>query len=870
MIFYHETGENVLKELGSDASYGLTDEQVLQRKQQYGENRLREKKKKTNLQRFLDQFKDVMILILIGAALISFVVACVEGNPKEFFEPALILLIVVVNAIMGVMQESKAEKALDALKGLSAPHARAIRNGVETILNASELVPGDIIRLEAGDFIPADARLLHSVSLKSEESALTGESVPSEKDARSIVDQNAPLGDRNNMIFSGCSVTYGTATAVVTATGMDTEMGKIANLLENEEEGQTPLQKKLAQLGKYLGILAIVACAIIFIVGIVNGIPVMEIFMTAVSLAVSAIPEGLPAIVTIVLSIGVQRMVKKNAIIRRLPAVETLGSASIICSDKTGTLTQNRMTLVEAYWDGGKTEKVSTQNSAEIRRLLQYATLCCDGSIVFHGSEQQHIGDPTETAIILAAHQNGITQESLSREYPRLAEIPFDSDRKLMSTVNRIDGQNIVIVKGAFDMMAQRCIQGDLDTAKRITEEMSSSALRVLAVAYKKIDEVPDSPTSDELENGLTFLGLVGMIDPPRPEAKEAVATCRKAGIKPVMITGDHVVTASAIAKELGILQPSDRAITGSELDAMTDSQLDEQVENIAVYARVSPENKIRIVKAWQRKGQVVSMTGDGVNDAPALKAADIGCAMGITGTDVAKGAADMTLTDDNFATIVDAVREGRGIYANIKKVVGFLLGTNIGEIITVFAAMLLWHKTPLLSMQLLWINLVTDSMPAIALGMEAVEPDIMEQKPKPKNEGIFAHGLGVRVVLQGFMFGILTLIGFQVGEQVTGTLAGGQTMAFMVLALSQVVQAFNMRSVHSLFQIGFFGNHKLNWAALLSIVLVAIVLFTPVRVAFGLVILPWKLYLLALGLILTPLVVMEISKALGLLKHQK
>ena len=870
MIFYHETGENVLKELGSDASYGLTDEQVLQRKQQYGENRLREKKKKTNLQRFLDQFKDVMILILIGAALISFVVACVEGNPKEFFEPALILLIVVVNAIMGVMQESKAEKALDALKGLSAPHARAIRNGVETILNASELVPGDIIRLEAGDFIPADARLLHSVSLKSEESALTGESVPSEKDARSIVDQNAPLGDRNNMIFSGCSITYGTATAVVTATGMDTEMGKIANLLENEEEGQTPLQKKLAQLGKYLGILAIAACAIIFIVGIVNGIPVMEIFMTAVSLAVSAIPEGLPAIVTIVLSIGVQRMVKKNAIIRRLPAVETLGSASIICSDKTGTLTQNRMTLVEAYWDGGKTEKVSTQNSAEIRRLLQYATLCCDGSIVFHGSEQQHIGDPTETAIILAAHQNGITQESLSREYPRLAEIPFDSDRKLMSTVNRIDGQNIVIVKGAFDMMAQRCIQGDLDTAKRITEEMSSSALRVLAVAYKKIDEVPDSPTSDELENGLTFLGLVGMIDPPRPEAKEAVATCRKAGIKPVMITGDHVVTASAIAKELGILQPSDWAITGSELDAMTDSQLDEQVENIAVYARVSPENKIRIVKAWQRKGQVVSMTGDGVNDAPALKAADIGCAMGITGTDVAKGAADMTLTDDNFATIVDAVREGRGIYANIKKVVGFLLGTNIGEIITVFAAMLLWHKTPLLSMQLLWINLVTDSMPAIALGMEAVEPDIMEQKPKPKNEGIFAHGLGVRVVLQGFMFGILTLIGFQVGEQVTGTLAGGQTMAFMVLALSQVVQAFNMRSVHSLFQIGFFGNHKLNWAALLSIVLVAIVLFTPVRVAFGLVILPWKLYLLALGLILTPLVVMEISKALGLLKHQK
>ncbi len=870
LIFYHETGENVLKELGSNASYGLTDEQVLQRKQQYGENRLREKKKKTNLQRFLDQFKDVMILILIGAALISFVIACIEMEPKEFFEPALILLIVVVNAVMGVMQESKAEKALDALKGLSAPHARVIRNGKETILNAADLVPGDIIRLEAGDFIPADARLLHSVSLKSEESALTGESVPAEKDTQPITDQNAPLGDRSNMVFSGCSITYGTATAVVTATGMDTEMGKIANLLENEEEGQTPLQKKLAQLGKYLGILAIAACAIIFIVGIINGIPVMEIFMTAVSLAVSAIPEGLPAIVTIVLSIGVQRMVKKNAIIRRLPAVETLGSASIICSDKTGTLTQNRMTLIEAYRDGGATEKISTQNSEGIRQLLRYATLCCDGSVVFQGNEPQHIGDPTETAIILAAHQNGMTQEMLSQKYPRLAEIPFDSDRKLMSTVNQIDGENVVIVKGAFDMMASRCIQGDLDTAKRITEEMSASALRVLAVAYKKIREVPASPISDELENDLIFLGLVGMIDPPRPEAKKAVATCRKAGIKPVMITGDHVVTASAIAKELGILQPADRAITGSELDTMTDSQLDEQVEHIAVYARVSPENKIRIVKAWQRKGQVVSMTGDGVNDAPALKAADIGCAMGITGTDVAKGAADMTLTDDNFATIVDAVREGRGIYANIKKVVGFLLGTNIGEIITVFAAMLLWHKTPLLSMQLLWINLVTDSMPAIALGMEPVEPDIMEQKPKPKEEGIFAHGLGVRIVLQGFMFGILTLIGFQAGEQVTGTLVGGQTMAFMVLALSQVVQAFNMRSVHSLFQIGFFGNHKLNWAALLSIVLVAVVLFSPLRIAFGLVILPGKLYLLALGLILTPLVVMEISKALGLLKHQK
>ena len=812
-----------------------------------------------------------MILILIAAAVISFVIACMEGNPKEFFEPALILLIVIMNAIMGVMQESKAEKALDALKNLSAPHARVLRNGTEAVIDAALLVPGDIIRLEAGDFIPADARLVKSVTLKAEESALTGESVPSEKDASARIAADAPLGDRSNMVFSGCSVTYGTATAIVTATGMNTEMGKIANLLDNEENAQTPLQQKLAQLGKYLGVLALAACAIIFVVGLSNGIPAMEIFMTAVSLAVSAIPEGLPAIVTIVLSIGVQRMVSKNAIIRRLPAVETLGSASVICSDKTGTLTQNRMTLVKAYLDGqNTTEAINDQNTPEVKRLLKYATLCCDGSVVFHGNEEQHIGDPTETAIVLAAHKNGLEKEALNQAYPRLAELPFDSDRKLMTTVHNLDGKLTVIVKGAFDVMAARCVSGDIAAAQKINEEMSSNALRVLAIAYKELTKLPEQITSAELEKDLTLMGMVGMIDPPRPEAKVAVATCRKAGIKPVMITGDHVVTASAIARELGILEPKDKAITGAELDALTDSELDAQIENIAVYARVSPENKIRIVKAWQRKGQVVSMTGDGVNDAPALKAADIGCAMGITGTDVAKGAADMTLTDDNFSTIVDAVREGRGIYANIKKVVGFLLGTNIGEVIAVFAAMLLWHKSPLLSMQLLWINLVTDSLPAVALGMEAVEPDIMERKPKPKHEGLFAHGFGFRIILQGIMFGILALFAFRLGESSTGSDAGGQTMAFMVLALSQVVQAFNMRSEHSLFKTGIFGNHKLNWAALISILLVCVVLFTPLSAAFGLIRLSAELYLKALGLCLVPIVVMELLKLLGLTKHHK
>ena len=868
---YSVEPKTVISEFQSDMTKGLTSQQVEAQKSLYGANKLREKKKKTNVQRFFDQFKDAMIIILLIAAVISFVVACVEQNPKEFFEPVLILLIVVLNAVMGVMQESKAEKALDALKSMSAPHARVIRDGEEKVIDASELVPGDIIRLEAGDFIPADARLLRSVSLKSEESALTGESVPSEKDASIIIDENAPLGDRTNMVFSGCSVTYGTATAIVTATGMDTEMGKIANLLDSEEEGQTPLQQKLTQLGKMLGALAIACCAVIFVVGISNGIPALEIFMTAVSLAVSAIPEGLPAIVTIVLSIGVQRMVKRNAIIRRLPAVETLGSASVICSDKTGTLTQNRMTLVKAYLDGAdELEQITNENSEGVKKLLQYGTLCCDGSVVFDGAQEQHIGDPTETAIVLAAHKNGMPKDSLNKAYPRMGEIPFDSDRKLMTTINRIGGKNIVIVKGAFDVMASRCIAGDLEKAKQWTESMSRDALRVLAVGYKEIENIPGNPTSEELENGLTFMGLVGMIDPPRPEAKDAVAICRKAGIKPVMITGDHVVTASAIARELGILLEGDRAITGAELDAMTDTELDAQVEQISVYARVSPENKIRIVKAWQRKGQVVSMTGDGVNDAPALKAADIGCAMGITGTDVAKGAADMTLTDDNFATIVDAVREGRGIYANIKKVVGFLLGTNIGEVITVFVAMLLWHKTPLLSMQLLMINLVTDSLPAIALGMEAVESDIMDRKPKPKNEGLFAHGFGVRIVLQGVMFGLLSLIAFRVGEIQTGCLEGGQTLAFMVLALSQVVQAFNMRSEHSLFKIGVFTNPTLNKAALASTALVALVLFTPVRTIFGLVSLTGSQYLIGLGLALVPLVIMELSKAFGLVKHHK
>lgn len=861
---YNRDYQTILQDLGADPATGLSSEESARRLAENGANKLAEGKKKTTLQLFLEQFKDVMIIILLFAALISFVVAWYEG--QGYFEPFLILLIVVLNAIIGLVQEGKAEKALEALKDLSAPHARVIRESKEMIIDAAALVPGDIIKLEAGDFVPADARLIESNSLKSEESALTGESVPSEKDAHAEVSENAALGDRLNMVYSGCSITYGTARAVVTSTGMKTEMGKIANLLNAETDTQTPLQHRLAELGKYIGFLALAICAVIFVIGIISGMNVMEIFMIAVALAVSAIPEGLPAIVTVVLAIGVQRMVKKNAIIRKLPAVETLGSASVICSDKTGTLTLNQMTLVRAFSAAENlVEDINHDNSTPVKKLLQYATLCSDGCVeIDENGKETHIGDPTETSIVLAAYKNGMSKEELNQLYPRLGVLPFDSDRKMMTTINEIEGKYIVIVKGAFDVIAGRCTAGDVEAGRQKTDELSNRALRVLAVACKEIEVPPASKQMNPatLEKDLTFMGLLGMIDPPRPEARDAVTVCRAAGIKPVMITGDHVVTAAAIARDLGIMQEEDKAVTGTELDAMSEDQLNERVNHISVYARVSPENKIRIVRAWQKQGAVVSMTGDGVNDAPALKAADIGCAMGITGTDVAKGASDMILTDDNFATIVDAVKEGRGIYDNIKHTVGFLLGTNIGEVLVVFIAMLIWQVSPFLAVQLLWINLVTDSLPAIALGLEPVDKGIMHRRPKPKGESIFADGYGIRIVMQGAMFALLTLVGFVSVWRSTGDIVAARTMAFIVLAGTQIFHAFNMRSTHSLFKTGFFTNKYLNGAALVSLLLICLVIFIPpVATAFGLTRLAAPLYIAGLGLALVPILVLELYK---------
>lgn len=872
MIWHSEPLNEVIRELNTSTERGLTAGEADLRLSQFGPNQLSQIKSKTIFERFVEQLKDFMVVILMIAAAISLITTIINGE-RQWIEPIVIVTIIIINAALGVIQESKAEAALEALKNMAAPSAKVMRDSITKIIPAAELVPGDIILLESGDYIPADARLFEVASFRCEESALTGESVPVEKllDGEPIPDI-AGIGDRLNMVYASCSVSYGHGKAIVTETGMNTEMGKIATMLESADSTETPLKIKLAGLGKTLGIVALIICGIIFVVGLIQGPAegqtyagkILELFMTSISLAVAAIPEGLPAIVTVVLALGVQSMVKNNAIVRKLPAVETLGSASVICSDKTGTLTQNRMTLVELF-DGQNTIKLNNEQiSQNGEMLLRLGAMCCDGRVEIQNGKTVHIGDPTETGIVAAEIKyNNLSKDELDNIYPRLGEIPFDSDRKLMTTINMIDGKIFAITKGAPDILISRCTQGPVKEALEANEAMCKDALRVLGIAIKPLDEVPANPTSEELENELNFVGLVGMIDPPRPEVIDAVALCKKAGIRTIMITGDHITTASAIANQIGIMTPEYRAVSGTDLSKMSDEELFNNIEQIAVYARVSPEDKIRIVNAWKKHGHVVAMTGDGVNDAPALKAADIGCAMGITGTDVAKGAAAMTLTDDNFATIVTAVREGRGIYDNIKKSVHFLLSCNLGEIISVFFGMLIFGASPLVAVQLLWINLVTDSAPALALGMEPVEFDVMDRKPRNKSESFFAHGMGITAAWQGVMFGIITLIAYALGRFYfsDNDAMYGNTMAFAVLAFSQIVHSFNTRSTHSLFKVGFFSNVYMLLAFCLSTVLMLLALLTPLRSIFKLVALNGKEWFEIILLSLSPLVVCELVK---------
>ena len=854
MIIWHSLPqEEVLIQLKAHPRRGLSSAEAKERLTRYGPNALKGKPPRPLLLRLWDQLRDPMILVLLAAAALSLW----SSGGEDWLDSLIILFIVVVNAVISISQENSAQKALEALQNLSAPQARVLRDGKEQKIPAKEVVPGDIIFLEAGDLVPADARLLSAAALKADESAMTGESVPVQKSPSPGLPPETPLADRHNMVIGSTVITYGRATAVVTHTGMDSEVGRIAGLLLEQEESETPLQRRMEEISKILSFVCLCVCAVMFGVGLLEGRELFSMFMTAVSLAVAAIPEGLPAIVTIVLALGVQRMAREGAIVKKLPAVETLGCAGVICSDKTGTLTQNKMTL-RRTWTAAGTDR---------RELLTTASLCCDAAADGAG----YIGDPTEIAIVEAARREGLDKTQLDRDFPRKAELPFDSERKLMSTVHPDpSGGFRVCVKGAPDVLLTRCVltHGQREAALAAIDQMSRSALRVLGVASRHLDALPADPTPAILETGLTFLGLVGMIDPPREEVKAAVDQCRSSGIRPVMITGDHKLTAVAIAKELGIYREGDQAVTGAELDFMPQELLEADVDKFSVFARVSPEHKTRIVNAWRKKGQVVAMTGDGVNDAPALRAAHIGCAMGKSGTDVAKGAADMILTDDNFATIVSAVAEGRGIYANIKKAIHYLLSCNIGEILTIFFATVLdFRQMPLVPVQLLWLNLVTDSLPALALGVEPVEEGVMDQPPRNAHESLFTGGFAFRLAWQGLMVGGLTLTAYMLGEHVLAPLrqADGvaNTMAFATLTLCQLFHAFDVRSEHhSLFQIGVFSNKAMNRAFLAGLAMqLAVLCFPPLMLVFDTVPMDAAEWLCVLALAVAPVAVCELEK---------
>ena len=891
----------MFSKLHTNEKYGLSEEDAKTRLEQSGKNVLKEKKKENIFIKFIKQFNDFMIITLIIAAIISAVVSKLNGE-ADYIDSIIIIAIVIFNAIMGLIQEQKAEKSLEALKKMSAPNAKVRRNGKLQEIESELVVPGDIVILEAGNYVPADCRLINSYNLKIEESALTGETVPAQKDASTILSENTAMGDLSNMAFATTIVVNGHAEAVVVETGMNTKVGKIAGMIIDDESPETPIQKKLAEVGKTLAIVCIIICVLIFAIGIFKKIPVVEMFMTSVGLAVAAIPEGLPAIVTIMLSIGVTKMAKKNSIIRKLPAVETLGSSSVICSDKTGTLTQNKMTVTQVRNANGIVK------GDEYRKIIELGTMCTDtveeriieetDKLVNFEEEKlklisgnkykeninsnfKVVGEPTEVAITNAALQLGIRKKQAYAKMPRINEISFDSTRKMMTTIHKHGNGYRIITKGAPDVLIKRCSKyyqnGDISPIYSKTENikeqnqiMADNALRVIAVAFKDVEKLPQQINSETIENDLTFVGLIGMIDPPREGVAEAVKTCRRAGIKTVMITGDHLQTAKAIAKQLGILRRGALSIDGEGLEEMSQHELEKKIMQYSVFARVSPEHKVRIVKAFQSTGAVVAMTGDGVNDAPALKNADIGIAMGKGGTDVAKNAADMVLTDDNFVTIVEAVKQGRNIYDNIKKAVHFLISTNIGEIVTIFLGLVLGIKSPLLAIQLLWVNLVTDSLPAIALGLEKPEPNIMNKLPRSSKKSLFADGLWGKIIVEGSMLGILTLLAFSIGNKLYG-IEVGRTMAFVALGVLELVHSLNIKSEESIFKAGIFENKYLIGAFVLGVILqVVVVVIKPIAEIFSLVPLNGIQWLITLGISILPLIIVETQKAVNGYKFGK
>jgi len=850
------------QELNTSLSQGLNESQVVENQKKYGKNELESKKKQSLFVKFLLQFKDALIIILLIAAIVSVIV-----DPSEYIDSIIILVVVIANAILGVNQEARAEKSLEALKKMSSPTSKVIRNGTVHTIPSSEVVPGDILFVEAGDYIAADARIIEATSLQIDESALTGESVPVQKNNILITEENVPLGNMFNMVFSCTFVTNGKAKCLVTETGMNTEIGKIAHMLNKTDATKTPLQHKLATVGKVIGIMALVICLVVFGLELLSGLSVIDAFKTAIALAVAAIPEGLATVVTIVLAIGVNKMSKKNAIIKKLPAVETLGATNVICSDKTGTLTQNKMTVTTLYH---QEYKDFAKLNKEDKDILRYFAICSDASINNNDGRIERIGDPTELALL---DINNLHGTDISKDQ-RLLDLPFDSDRKLMTTVIKVGKKYLAITKGAPDVIFSRSTnKQDVEGAIKANQDMADNALRVLALATKEFNSLP---RAEDLEQDMHYEALVGMIDPERIEVKDSIMLASKAGIRTIMITGDHIVTAKAIAKKLGILREFDLAITSEELNKLSDEYLDEHIEDYSVYARVAPADKVRIVTAWQKRGAIVAMTGDGVNDAPSLKKADIGCAMGITGTDVSKQAADMILTDDNFSTIVSAVKQGRGIYQNIQKCVKYLLSSNIGEVITIFLASLISAigfkeiGVPLLPIHLLWINLITDSLPSFGIGMEEIDDDVMSAKPRAKNEGFFAHGLGFKIAFEGIVIGLVTLAAYLLGVFVFKSHTIAQTMAFLTLSTTQLVHSYNVKNEHSIFSKHTFKNRFINFAFIFGFAMQLIVIYTPLNTIFKFEALDWLPLLTSLGLSFVLTVIMEISKLIRRIKNKK